>query len=157
MRRSARPPADLIPGIAALMWGDLPGAVSALAGRGTGLTPIGDDILAGYCAWRAADAANDSVLLLELARTRASPLGLAYLRCAVRGEVVDVAARLMAAVRSADVDLVGRRALALGGWGASSGAAMAWGIDPPQRRRRLERADSRPRFPTDAAYYDYPR
>jgi hypothetical protein len=151
------PPADLVSGIAALARGDLRMAVSALAGRGSGLTPAGDDILAGYCAWRAADAASDPILLLELAGARASPLGLAYLRCAVRGDVVDAAARLMAAVRSADADLVARRAPALGGWGASSGAAMVWGMDAAQRRRALEGAVPPPRYPTDAAYHAYPR
>jgi len=138
------PPANLLPGLAALAAGDVADAVLGLAGRGGGLTPAGDDVLAGYCAWRLADAATDTALVLAIARSRAAPLGLAYLSCAVRGELVDVAARLMAAVRCADVGLVTRRARALGAWGASSGAAILWGMDAAFRRDRLEGADGEP-------------
>lgn len=140
-----RPPAELRPGLAALAAGDVPAAVRALAGRGNGLTPAGDDVLAGYCAWRLADAATDPSTVLTLARPRAAPLGLAYLSCAVRGELVDVAARLMAAVRCADVGVVTRRAWALGAWGASSGAAIFWGMDAASRRDRPEGAGGEPR------------
>jgi Protein of unknown function (DUF2877) len=133
-----RPPAALLPGLAALAAGDTAAAVVALAGRGDGLTPAGDDILAGYCAWRRADAAVDPDIVLELARPRATPLGLAYLHCATRGELVDVAARLMAAVRGAELSLVVQRARALSGWGASSGAAVCWGMDAALRRHSLE-------------------
>jgi hypothetical protein len=138
------PPADLLPGLAALAAGDVADAVLALAGRGNGLTPAGDDILAGYSAWRLADAATDPGMVLAIARSRAAPLGLAYLSCAVRGELVDVAARLMAAVRCADVGLVTRRARALAAWGASSGAAILWGMDAAFRRDRLEGAGGEP-------------
>jgi hypothetical protein len=130
-----RPPAALLPGLAALAAGETAAAVVALAGHGDGLTPTGDDVLAGYCAWRWADAADDPDIVLELARVRATPLGLAYLRCAARGELVDVAARLMAAVRGAELGLVMQRARALSGWGASSGAALCWGMDAALRRR----------------------
>ena len=58
------PPA-LAPGLAALRRRELPEAVLALAGRGEGLTPAGDDVLAGYAAWRQAD--GDPVVLAPAA------------------------------------------------------------------------------------------
>src|SRR3954447_19882822 len=114
--RRSRPDAPLPIGA-----GDLERAVSELAGRGEGLTPAGDDVLAGYAAWR-------SATLSPLAAGRASPLGLAYLRCAERGELPEVVARLVAAIRAGDAESARRRARALSRWGASSGAAMLWGV-----------------------------
>jgi len=57
-----------------------------------------------------------------------SPVGLAYLRCAERGEVAEPVARVLAAVRHGDVTAARRAARALGAWGASSGAAILWGL-----------------------------
>jgi hypothetical protein len=188
-------PIALAPGLAALRRGDLPAAVLALAGRGEGLTPAGDDVLAGYAAWRHADgrpvamtddrdlaapprdstppprdlaapprdstppprdlaapprdlAATPRDLaatprgpaapprgpaasprdLAALTRARCSPLGLAYLRCAQRGELAEPAEAVLRAVRAGDVAGARRRARALSRWGASSGAAMLWGM-----------------------------
>jgi hypothetical protein len=132
------PPPELAAGIAALRAGEVEAAVAKLAGRGEGLTPAGDDVLAGYAAWRWA-AANPKALgylhlkvsvplMSGLAAGRASPIGLAYLRCAERGELPDVAARVVAAIRAGDAELARRRARALSRWGASSGAAMLWGV-----------------------------
>ena len=45
-------PASLSTGVRALEAGKVDDAVAALAGGGAGLTPDGDDILAGYAAWR---------------------------------------------------------------------------------------------------------
>ncbi len=120
------PPAEIAGGIAALRARDVERAVAELAGRGEGLTPAGDDVLAGYAAWRC--AAGDDPALAALAAGRASPIGLAYLRCAERGELPDVAARVVAAIRAGDSELARRRARALSAWGASSGAAMLWGV-----------------------------
>ena len=101
-------------------------AVAALAGRGEGLTPAGDDVLAGAAAWWHADGAAPR--LGARAAARSSPLGLAYLRCAERGELPDAAARTLAAIRAGDAALAGRRARGLARWGASSGAAILWGV-----------------------------
>jgi hypothetical protein len=60
--------------------------------------------------------------------SRCSPLGLAYLRCAERGELPEPVAALMRAIRAGDAVVAERRARALSRWGASSGAAMLWGI-----------------------------
>jgi hypothetical protein len=116
-------PSELAPGLAALAAGDLGGAVAQLAGRGDGLTPAGDDALAGFAAWRW--ACDEPVVL---AAQRCAPLGRAYLRCAERGELPQPAATVLAAIRAGEPQAAARRARGLAGWGASSGAALLWGM-----------------------------
>jgi Protein of unknown function (DUF2877) len=125
------PPAALVPGLGALRHGRMREAVRRLAGRGEGLTPAGDDALAGYAAWRHAAGAQAAVS--ALAAGRSSPLGLAYLRCAERGELPDAGAAVLAAVRAGDPGAAAAAANALPAWGASSGAALLWGIDAGAR------------------------
>lgn len=128
------PPTYLGHGIAALAVGRLRDAVHALAGRGEGLTPTGDDVLAGYAAARAALGAPETVALdgspplSTLAQERASALGLAYLRCAERGELPDAGAQMLVAIRRGSVAAVQAALPAARGWGASSGIALAWGM-----------------------------
>jgi hypothetical protein len=116
-------PSELAPGLAALAAGDLGGAVAQLAGRGDGLTPAGDDALAGFAAWRW--ACEEPVVLPG---RRCAPLGREYLRCAERGELPQPAATVLAAIRAGDPQAAARRARGLADWGASSGAALLWGI-----------------------------
>lgn len=116
-------PAALLPGLEALAAGDLSRAVAQLAGRGDGLTPAGDDVLAGFAAWRWADRAP-----VTLPAQRCAPLGRDYLRCAERGELPGPAAAVLDAIRRGDAAAAARRAARLGDWGASSGAALLWGI-----------------------------
>ncbi|MCA1689330.1 MAG: DUF2877 domain-containing protein, partial [Actinobacteria bacterium] len=59
---------------------------------------------------------------------RCAPLGRDYLRCAERGELAQPAARVLEAIRAGEPRLAARRARALAGWGATSGAAMLWGM-----------------------------
>lgn len=100
-RTAPPPPAALAPGLRALAAGDLDAALAHLAGRGEGLTPAGDDVLAGYAAARYAAGRP-----VTFDATRCSPLGRAYLRCAERGELPEDLAR----------------------WGSTSGIAMLWGM-----------------------------
>ncbi len=116
-------PAALAPGLAALAAGDIAGAVAQLAGRGEGLTPAGDDALAGYAAWRWTSGAP-----VLMAAARCAPLGAEYLRCAERGELAQPAAEVLAAIRAGDTGSARRRARGLAAWGASSGTALLWGI-----------------------------
>lgn len=116
------PPA-LASGIGALAAGDLAGAVAQLAGRGDGLTPAGDDVLAGYAAWRWSCGQP-----VALPAQRCAPLGRDYLRCAERGELPAPAAAVLDAIRDADPPRAAGRAARLADWGASSGAALLWGI-----------------------------
>jgi hypothetical protein len=87
-----------------------------LAGRGEGLTPAGDDILAGYSYIKGT---------VPLTLSLCSPVGAAYVRCAVRGELPEPVARVLAA---GDPATARRRARGLSAWGSSSGAAMLWGV-----------------------------
>jgi hypothetical protein len=119
-------PAALRGGLTLLAQGDLEAATDALAGRGEGLTPAGDDVLAGFAGARA--AAARPVSFSPRARGRSSPLGLAYLRCAERGELPEPAGALLQALVAGDAAAAGRRARRLATWGASSGAALFWGM-----------------------------
>jgi Protein of unknown function (DUF2877) len=120
-------PAPLRPGLAALSRARVADGVRLLAGLGEGLTPAGDDVLAGYAAARRAAAAP--VVLSELASDRSSALGLAYLRCAERGELPDAGARLLDAICRGSVAGARDAVAPLRSWGASSGFALAWGIN----------------------------
>lgn len=119
---SPAPPA-LVPGLAALAAGDVARAVAQLAGRGEGLTPAGDDVLAGFAAWRWSCGRP-----VALPAQRCAPLGRDYLRCAERGELPAPAAAVLDAIRDGDAPRAARRAARLADWGASSGAALLWGI-----------------------------
>jgi hypothetical protein len=121
------PPARLRPGLLALLAARVSGAVRLLAGLGDGLTPAGDDVLAGYAAARIALAAP--VALSGAAAGRSSGLGLAYLRCAERGELPDVAARVLAAICRGSAAEARVALPLLRAWGSSSGVALGWGIN----------------------------
>jgi Protein of unknown function (DUF2877) len=120
------PPEALEPGLAALRRGRTREGVQRLAGLGDGLTPAGDDALAGYAAWRHASGAPTRVS--AAAGGRASPLGHAYLRCAERGELPDAGAAVLAALCAGDPRAAATAAAGLRSWGASSGAALLWGM-----------------------------
>jgi hypothetical protein len=103
---------DVIPRPSLLPTDDL----ASLAGVGEGLTPVGDDILAGYALIKGT---------VPFTTSSASPLGAAYIRCAARGEVPEVVARVL---ESDDAATARRRAGGLSQWGSTSGAAMLWGV-----------------------------
>jgi hypothetical protein len=115
-------------GIEALAAGRTREGVDLLAGVGAGLTPAGDDVLAGFGAMGAAVGRGDGPAVSRLGSERASPLGLAYLRCAEHGELPDVAAALLAAICRGAVAGARAAALKVRGWGATSGIALAWGM-----------------------------
>jgi hypothetical protein len=102
-------------------------AVDLLAGLGDGLTPAGDDVLAGYAAWLAVGE-EEEARLSTLTVGRSSPLGLAYLRCAERGELPDAAAELLSAIHRGSASAVRDAIPGLCAWGANSGVALAWGL-----------------------------
>jgi hypothetical protein len=123
---------DLLrPGLRALEAGDTRRAVGLLAGLGEGLTPAGDDVLAGYAGWE--HAAGRPLELAGSAAGRTSPISLAYLRCAERGELPDPAAATLAAVRAGDAAAARRRARTLSSWGTTSGPALLWGMAAARR------------------------
>jgi hypothetical protein len=116
------PPAGLAPGLRALARGELDAGTRLLGGRGDGLTPAGDDVLAGYAAWRHADGRPVSL------RAETSALSRAYLRRAELGELPDAAIRVRDAIRRGDLPASRAAARALRTWGASSGFALLWGM-----------------------------
>lgn len=140
--RSARdrlpaPGARLREGIAALAAGRVEDAAGLLAGCGEGLTPAGDDVLAGYAAAGLAlhslgapdlSLPGGRAALSTLADCRATELGLAYLRCAELGELPEAAANLLVAICRGSRQGVRVALGSLRDWGGSSGAAIGWGI-----------------------------
>jgi hypothetical protein len=123
LRVVAPVPAILTAGLDALARGDVGGGLSRLAGLGEGLTPAGDDVLAGYMAWRWAQGTR-----MTLPAHDCAPLGRDYLRCAELGELPAPAARALQAIRDGDPQAAERAARGLCAWGASSGRALLWGI-----------------------------
>jgi hypothetical protein len=93
-----------------------------LLGRGPGLTPLGDDVLAGWLATRAADGRPDPVLASAVRRRLGvtTLLSATLLDCALRGEVLPQLADWLADPTTATTD-------ALLAVGATSGAGLLTG------------------------------
>ena len=117
---------------------DLRSAAMALLGRGPGLTPEGDDFLAGALAatriFGAGLGAERSLTMLDsagdrLTRTagvRTTAFSAALIRCAIRGEVAAPAGAFLRALAGrGDVSETHRNLLSVG---HSSGPALAAGI-----------------------------
>jgi hypothetical protein len=107
-----------------------------LLGRGPGLTPAGDDVLAGLLAGRAAYGPDDRALadaICALAPSRTTALSAALLRHAARGECIPEVAAFTAALTGAGpVGPAAARLLAVGH--TSDGArAAATGPGPLDR------------------------
>ena len=129
------PPVSLAPGLRALVRGRVEQAVRLLAGRGDGLTPAGDDALAGYAAWR--HSTGRPVAISGLAAGRSSPLGLAYLRCAERGELPGAGVALLAALRWGDPAAASAAARTLRALGRQLGRRDAVGDRRGRQARRI--------------------
>jgi hypothetical protein len=91
---AVRPVRDELPGVALdrLAAGD-PAAVAGLLGRGSGLTPVGDDVLAGWLATVVASSRRQAVTTVSVEVTRQAPaattlLSATLLDCARRGDVI---------------------------------------------------------------------
>ena len=124
--RSALPD-DALDGLGA---GD-PSSVGALLGLGPGLTPLGDDVLAG---WLAAAVASRHPSLDDLrstvalsARERTTALSATLLACAARGEGVPEFRSMLSGVASEDTDVVQQSVSLLLEVGESSGEGLVLG------------------------------
>ncbi len=97
-----------------------------LIGRGDGLTPLGDDVLAGWLALhRAAGVPTDDVDdVVRRFASRTTLLSATLLDCAVHGEVIPEYAAWVRALGTPDAPA---RARALRTVGASSGAGLLHG------------------------------
>ncbi|HEV8652225.1 MAG TPA: DUF2877 domain-containing protein [Actinomycetes bacterium] len=109
---------------------DLAGAVGLLAGLGPGLTPAGDDALAGMLlARRALDGPGAEARLRSALRAaRTSALSLAFLGCAAAGQSIDPVHQLLGAAARRDPGTAVTAARALAEVGASSGADFCFGL-----------------------------
>lgn len=94
-----------------------PPRLDRLAGRGPGLTPLGDDILIGYIG-AAALAGEDLSWLAETAARRTTALSATLLRLAARGELPEPVHALL---DRGDLEPLQR-------FGATSGKGIAVGI-----------------------------
>lgn len=103
-----------------------PGHVDDLVGRGPGLTPLGDDVLAGWLATRAAVGRPDATVSEAVRRRLGATtlLSATLLDCAIRGEVLPQLGAWLAdptATRTDDLLAVG----ATSGAGLHAGARLA--------------------------------
>ncbi|NPD05610.1 DUF2877 domain-containing protein [Nocardioides sp. zg-1308] len=99
-----------------------PAHVDRLLGRGPGLTPLGDDVLAGWFLTRAALGLPDPALVADLRRRLGvtTLLSATLLDCALRGEALPELAAWLADPTAAATD-------ALLAVGATSGAGLLAG------------------------------
>lgn len=110
------------------------GVVARLLGSGPGLTPSGDDVLAGFLVGAAAfgvDAAAMRHAVAEQAPVRTTALSAGLLWHAARGECIDELAAVAAALTSQPPSGYGRAGRAVSrlvSVGHSSGAALARGL-----------------------------
>ena len=95
-----------------------------LLGRGPGLTPLGDDVLAGWFTTRAALGRPDDVLAAAVRRRMGATtlLSATLLDCALRGEALPQLVDWLAEPTDTTVD-------ALLGVGATSGAGLLAGAE----------------------------
>jgi uncharacterized protein DUF2877 len=117
-------------GLERLRAGDLEGAAALLGGLGPGLTPAGDDVLAGgMFALRAASGPAAEPMLARAAD--AVPTGrisLAFLAWAARGQALAPVHDLVAAAVLGEPERAAVHARALAGTGVTSGADFALGL-----------------------------
>jgi Protein of unknown function (DUF2877) len=117
----------------AMLATDPAAAVARLLGRGPGLTPAGDDVLAGFVLGARAFGLDTGVAharIAALAPARTTALSAALLWHAARGECIDEVAAVVAQLAGAGSDGAGcktavSRLLAVG---HTSGAALATGL-----------------------------
>jgi hypothetical protein len=109
---------------------DLAGAATALGGVGPGLTPAGDDALAGILlAHRALTGAGAEDELLALARSATTTdLSCALLAWAARGQAVEPVHDLLAALAAGDHSAAVLAMETVAALGASSGADLLLGL-----------------------------
>ncbi len=108
--------------------GDLATAARRLEGRGTGLTPSGDDVLAGILLVGAIDPSRRGALARLTLDARTTRLSRGFLKWAAAGHSIQPAHALLDAAASGDQAGMRRAAASLAGVGATSGRALAAGM-----------------------------
>jgi hypothetical protein len=132
MLESLTVPADL-----QRQWHAVQGAVAAddllaarrlLEGRGGGLTPTGDDVLAGLLLVRAWRGEDEHVLQGVARDTATTTLSRSFLAWAARGESVAPVHDLVACAAVHDRPAFDHAVTTISAIGSSSGTALLWGI-----------------------------
>ena len=123
-----------------LATGDLVAVRDLLGGRGSGLTPAGDDVLAGLLLTQALLAPAQCDQLVQLAAgTPTGDLSLRFLHWAALGMSIEPVHRLVDAAASGDPARMRRAVTALCSIGASSGQALLFGLAAGQDHRSARR------------------
>lgn len=108
-------------------------AVPALLGRGSGLTPLGDDVLAGWVATHVAAGAGEDgaadvlAAVQEHAHAMTTLLSATLLDCAARGDVLPQYRRLLLDLATSHGEGVGESVATLVRVGHTSGAGLTLG------------------------------
>jgi hypothetical protein len=113
-----------------LRQGDLAGVARAIGGLGPGLTPAGDDTLAGILLVtraRGGEAAEDGLVAVAQSVATTS-VARALLEWAARGQTVEPAHDLLAAIAAGDGPAAAVHLSALVRLGHTSGADLAYGL-----------------------------
>jgi hypothetical protein len=113
---------------AGLRSGDLRTVVDALAGRGAGLTPAGDDVLGGILLVLATAGHDRRELHEAVATARTHAISRAFLAWAARGQVVEPVHLLLAALATDDAVAARRHQGAVLALGHTSGADLVLGL-----------------------------
>lgn len=108
--------------------GDLSAACRRLEGRGAGLTPSGDDVLAGILLVSSIDLRRRPALTELAWSARTTRLSRAFLRWAAAGHSIQPAHSLLDAAAVGDHAGMRRAARSLASLGATSGQALVAGI-----------------------------
>jgi hypothetical protein len=114
--------------VAALDGGDLSGVVVLLSGLGSGLTPAGDDVLAGLFVVLAAAGVDQGMLTEAAAGARTHAISRAFLRWAARGQAVEPVHLLLGALASSDRAGACAHQQAVLALGHTSGADLLLGL-----------------------------
>ena len=138
----ARPPRPAAAGLAAL--GNLsplidPQTLQGLVGNGGGLTPLGDDVLAGWLAVLVATdhLTDDVTTAVRACLDRTTLLSATLLDCALHGEVLPEFATYVAALGTPAEDAAATRLMAIG---HTSGAGLWFGARHALTTLSLEEA-----------------
>jgi hypothetical protein len=125
-------------GLGRLRTGDLEGAVERLGGLGPGLTPAGDDALAGAMFGLRAmwGPTAETVLVRTACAVETGRISLAFLAWSARGQAIAPVHDLVGAAAGGDLQRAEAAARALAAVGATSGADFALGL------RSILRAES---------------
>ena len=134
--RSVPTPELLVPGNlldateALVRQGDLARVAGLIGGRGAGLTPVGDDILAGllFAAWLQGDPAGRAGLRRVARMSRTNPIAAAYLDAAAEGQSIAPVHDLCRVLAAGDKRAARLACAETAQFGASSGDALCYGV-----------------------------